>query len=280
MADPVVRGASMTQRYETVHRGDFYLEYQPIMSLPSGRIAGFEALLRWRRPPGEEVPPEEFIPLAEETGLIVPLGLWVLEEACRQMRAWQGVFPGCQSMYMSVNLSGRQLNEPSLVRDVTYILAQTGLAPCCLHLELTESVGLEEGGALAALEALHNEGIYLALDDFGTGYSCLRYLHALPVSIVKIDRSFVRHIGGDRRLSRLCKAIIDLAHAVDVQVTAEGIETEEQRTLLCAWGCDQAQGFLWGPPMGPEAVVSFLRAGLNTDSSKCYRDDLSRSSQL
>jgi len=242
-----------------VDRGDFVLHYQPIVDLDTGRIKGVEALVRWVHPERGLVPPNDFIPLAEETGLIVPLGRWVLGEACRaavRLETGNGPVPT-----MSVNLSARQLQQPELVEEVKAILLETGLAPQRLTLEITESAMMRDTEVIAArLRKLREIGVRIAIDDFGTGYSALNYLRQLPVDVVKIDRSFVIGIVADPAQGALVAAIIDLGHVLGLHLVAEGVETEDQRLALEGLGCDLGQGFLWARPLELGALIEYLEA--------------------
>ncbi|HEY8437994.1 MAG TPA: diguanylate cyclase [Candidatus Limnocylindrales bacterium] len=246
-----------------LERHELRLHYQPLVDLPTERIVGLEALLRWEHPVRGLIPPMSFIPLAEETGLIVPVGRWVIETACRQARRWLDERPDAP-MLMSVNLSARQFASATLVDDIRDILAATRLPPEHLELEITESVLLEEGEAsgttLAALRAL---GVHLVLDDFGTGYSSLSYLRRLPLDTIKIDRSFVDGIDTDTAGSNLpiVQAIIALAHGLGIEVVAEGIETAGQAARLRELGCDRGQGYWYARPQPPDALRGVLAAG-------------------
>src|SRR6185503_2296932 len=242
-----------------LERKEFLLHYQQKMNLKTGALVGSEALLRWLHPEWGLVRPARFIPLAEETGLIVQIGEWVVEEACRQNRAWQneGLDPGV----VSVNLSARQFRQEGLVRAVSRILAATGLDPSALEMELTESMVMHNAeAAIAILQGLKSLGIALSVDDFGTGYSSLAYLKDLPIDTLKIDRSFVRDIrlGGDPGEGVLAQAIISLGHALNLKVIAEGVETDAQLRFLAKHHCDEVQGFYFGEPVAPEAFAKLL----------------------
>lgn len=245
-----------------VERREFFLVYQPIVRVGSGQLAGFEALVRWRHPERGIVPPLEFIPMAEETGLIVPLGRWVLEEACRQVREWQNESPAFRALTLSVNLSGRQLNNPKLIQEVKDILFDTGFDPSCLKLEITESVVMENAEASTILlKQLRDLGLQLSIDDFGTGYSSLSYLHRFPVTTLKIDRSFVSRMGqGDENLE-IVRTIVTLAKNLNMDVVAEGIETQEQRAQLHALDCQFGQGYLFSPPLNVADVQNYMNDG-------------------
>jgi diguanylate cyclase (GGDEF)-like protein len=243
-----------------LERKEFMLHYQQKVDLRSGRIIGAEALVRWMHPEWGLVRPARFIPIAEETGLIVQLGEWVIHEASRQTRAWLdgGLSPGV----VSVNLSARQFRAEGLVRSVSRILQETRLDPACLEMELTESMVMHNvETAVATLQGLKSLGLRLSVDDFGTGYSSLAYLKDLPIDTLKIDRSFVRDIasGADAEDGILAQAIISLGHALHLKVIAEGVETDAQVHFLKRHGCDEVQGFLYGEPVPPEQFAALLQ---------------------
>jgi len=240
-----------------LERGEFVLHYQPIVTLPGGEVTGAEALVRWRRESGELVSPADFIPVAEESGLIVPLGAWVLKAAVAQALEWNR--NGHRRLSVAVNLSARQFRDPKLVDMVRDTLLETGLDPRLLKLEITESTVMHNAEeAIAALRALKEIGVSLSVDDFGTGYSSLSYLKRLPLDSLKIDRSFVRDIPGDRDDMAITRAVIDLAHSLELEVIAEGVENEQQLKFLIARGCDHAQGYLFGKPLEAEAFVKLV----------------------
>jgi EAL domain-containing protein (putative c-di-GMP-specific phosphodiesterase class I) len=244
-------------------RPPFVMHYQPIATLATGYISKVEALVRWDHPRRGLVPPMEFIPIAEEMGLIVPLGRWILREACRQTRAWQRAYATSglpQAIGVTVNLSARQLLQPELPSDVAAALRDSGLPAGCLTLEMTESMLIEDSNAvLARLRALKALGIRLAIDDFGTGYSSLAYLERFPVDLLKIDKSFVDKIGAGLE-SPLARAMIGLGRELGIAVVAEGIETHRQWSSLRDLGCEMGQGFYLSRPLPPslltEAMVS------------------------
>ncbi len=245
-----------TDLRRALRRGEMAVFYQPQVALASGAIIGVEALVRWRHPQRGLVPPSEFIPLAEETGLIVPLGEWVLRESCRQAAAWQRAG---RPLRMSVNLSGRQFTQGCVWESVARVLSETGLDPQWLDLELTETTLVESGAAgRAALDALRALGVRLSVDDFGTGYSSLSYLRRFPLDVLKVDRSFVEHLAEDKQDRAVVRALIELAHALDLEVIAEGVETEAQRACLCALSCNGMQGFLFSPPLPLEKLEALL----------------------
>jgi diguanylate cyclase (GGDEF)-like protein len=237
---------------------EFELLYQPQVGLDTGTVVGFEALLRWRHPELGMVAPDEFVPLAEESGLIEPLGIWVLRTACEQHRAWRQA--GLPNLRLAVNMSARQFERPGLEGRIREMLGETEMDARRLELELTERVLMQEGDHTGTVLAnLSDLGVSLALDDFGTGYSSLSYLKRFPITRVKIDRCFVRDIatsGGDAAVAR---AVIAMAHGLGVEVVAEGIETQEQLTVLRRYGCDEGQGFLLGRPVVPSEVLDAVR---------------------
>jgi EAL domain-containing protein (putative c-di-GMP-specific phosphodiesterase class I) len=233
-----------------VSRQDFQVEYQPIVNLESGEVFGSEALVRWRDPVRGVVAPGRFVPLAEETGLIIPIGRMVLREACQRTREWRDEFRSSRWLQISVNLSGRHFQEPSLLEDVRTALRDSGLEPQALTLEITESVLMQRSDqTLARLQALKGLGINLAIDDFGTGYSSLGYLQQFPIDMLKIDRTFVEAVGKAETDPVLARAIIALGRTLGIQTVAEGIERPEQRDGLRALGCSFGQGFYFAHPM-------------------------------
>jgi EAL domain-containing protein (putative c-di-GMP-specific phosphodiesterase class I) len=244
-----------------IDRGELRLHYQPVFDLQSGEVGGVEALIRWQHPERGLLPPSEFIQAAETNGLVVPLGEWVLREACRAGQQWRERGAG-QTPIVGVNLSARQLQEPGLVESVAAALAASGLAPSLLELEITESVVVMDGpAALRTLAELRALGVRLAIDDFGTGYASLSYLRDIPVDAVKIDRSFVAGIGRSRSNLAIVRAIVGLAHDLGLVVTAEGIETLEQRTIAQSLGVDRGQGYYFARPLPADAIDGLLRVG-------------------
>jgi diguanylate cyclase (GGDEF)-like protein/PAS domain S-box-containing protein len=237
------RGRLRTELDRALGQSEFLLHYQPIIDLGSERAMGCEALVRWQHPARGLVPPGEFIDLAEESGLVVPIGRWVLQQAVRDAMLMQTSCPG---MHVAVNVSARQLQDPTLVSDVESVLLEHGLPPECLLLEITESATVGDGdAAVARLHELKSLGIKLALDDFGTGYSSLTYLRRFPVDYVKIDRSFVAELGTNAQNFSIVRGVIELAHALGIKTIAEGVETRDQLVALRALDCDQGQGFHW-----------------------------------
>jgi EAL domain-containing protein (putative c-di-GMP-specific phosphodiesterase class I) len=242
-----------------LERGEFELYYQPLVDLESGRVTELEALLRWRHPERGVVPPLDFIPLAEETGLIVPIGGWVLTEACRQTRDWQRRFAREVPLAVSVNLSVKQFGQTSFARTVSDTLRATGLDPRALKLEITESFAVDDAdGTRGMLEELRRLGVRIYLDDFGTGYSSLGYLHRLPLDAIKIDRSFVMRMEEGPTHMQLVRTVRDLARNIGVAAVAEGVETAAQLTTLRALGCESAQGYLFSKPVPAYEIDQLL----------------------
>jgi EAL domain-containing protein (putative c-di-GMP-specific phosphodiesterase class I) len=226
--------------------------YQPIADAKSGRVAAHEALARWQHPERGLIPPSEFIQLAEETGMIYKLGEWVLRQACR----WATFIGVERGLPVSVNLSPRQFNDPRLVQTVAAALRETGLPARLLQLEITETTAMQQTDvALATLNRLKALGVSIAIDDFGTGYSSLSYLKRFPVDMLKIDRSFTGELPGDADQCAIVSAIVALAHALELKVTAEGVENEAQRAFLEGCGCDLIQGHLSGAPLDADSAA-------------------------
>jgi EAL domain-containing protein (putative c-di-GMP-specific phosphodiesterase class I) len=242
-----------------LERHELEVYYQPIVSLSESRLTGFEALLRWNHPERGLVLPARFIPLAEETGLIVPIGTWVLHEACRQLRLWDEQFPDAADLVVNVNLSARQCTHPSLLQDVRRVLDDTGVAPSRLKLEVTEGVVLEHsevvGNVLRQLRAL---GVQLGLDDFGMGYSALSYLQNFPFQTIKIDRAFVNGMETGSN-TEIIRAIVALAAGLAMNVTAEGIETADQVDRLQKLSCEFGQGYYFDKPLTCAEAQALLR---------------------
>jgi diguanylate cyclase (GGDEF)-like protein/PAS domain S-box-containing protein len=244
-----------------IARKQMRIYYQPIVQLTSGGFKEVEALVRWQHPTLGLVAPVDFIPIAEETGFIIPLGQWVLDESCHQVAVWQKQFPSEPPLQVSVNLSPRQFEHPDLVPDVQRALQASQLRAGSLKLEVTEGVIMRDAeSSISTLQKLKALGIRLAIDDFGTGYSSLSYLRMLPLDVLKIDRSFVKGIGENAEDNAIVRAIISMSTSLGLTVTAEGVETEEQATLLREWSCDKAQGYLFAQPLDAQHLTDLLRA--------------------
>jgi diguanylate cyclase (GGDEF)-like protein/PAS domain S-box-containing protein len=244
---------------EAIEREELELHYQPIVSVVSGAVTGVEALVRWRHPIRGLVPPGDFIPLAEESGLVLPLGAWVLEEACRQGKAWNDGHLGAEDLVVSVNLSPRQFRQPDLVEQVAAVLRRTGLAAGHLCVEVTEGVMVDDvEAAISTLQRLKALGVKVAIDDFGTGYSSLSYLKRFPIDYVKIDRAFIRGLGEETVDSEIVRSVIRLAAAIGIGAVAEGVETEDQLERLRDLQCPLVQGFLLARPQLPADVEALL----------------------
>jgi diguanylate cyclase (GGDEF)-like protein/PAS domain S-box-containing protein len=241
---------------QALERKQLLLHYQPVIDLQTDRIIGMEALVRWQHPEKGLVHPAEFIPMAEETGLIAPIGEWVLREACRQMKAWQTA--GLPIQRVSVNLSARQFQQPTLVGMLKGIMHEAGIDPHTLELELTESMMQHQDRAIRVLEELHALGVQIAIDDFGTGYSSLNYLKRFPIQRLKIDRSFVNDITKDPNDAAIVTAIVTLAHSLRLSVVAEGVESQEQLDFLLALHCDEIQGYLFSRPLSASDATQRL----------------------
>jgi diguanylate cyclase (GGDEF)-like protein len=259
-----------TQRWEletdlwaALNQNEFEMYYQPIIALHNRQIAGFEALIRWQSPKRGFVSPGAFIPVAEETGLIIELGQWILRESCRQMQEWHEMFPQDPPLIMSVNLSGRQFNQPNLVGQIQTVLTELNVSSQSLKLEITESMMMDDvEKAISLLQQLKSLGLRLSIDDFGTGYSSLSYLHRFPVDTLKIDRSFVSRmeIGHEHsKYSQIVRTVISLGHNLDLDVIAEGIETSDQVTALQDLDCEYGQGYFFAKPLSKEAATELLK---------------------
>lgn len=243
-----------------IERQEFLLHYQPQVDLRSGKISGTEALLRWPVSDLGMMPPAEFIPVAEETGLIVPLGEWVLRAACQQNKAWQAL--GLPAIGVSVNLSGRQFHDQQLVETIKRILAETKLDPQYLDLEITETYAMQNADfTLAILKSLKAMGVHISIDDFGTGYSSLSHLKHFPIDTLKIDRSFIKDLAADPKGEAIVSAIIVLAHNLGMDVVAEGVERDAEVVLLRKHNCDKIQGFLFSRPIPPPDLEHLIRQG-------------------
>ena len=239
---------------------EFHLNYQPIICLKTGKIVSFEALVRWRHLKNGLVPPLNFIPLAEETGLIIPLGEWVLSEACRRLSIWRSQFPHHWPFSMSVNLSGIQLENPDFLKSIDEILQSYSLSGSSLNLEITESILMARGSAATELlDQLKARQIQFSIDDFGTGYSSLAYLQSLQIDTLKIDRSFINEIAHQKKNLEITQTIINLAHSLKLDVVAEGVETQAQLEILRSLGCEFGQGYLFSRPLDEQAVVALMK---------------------
>lgn len=242
-----------------IERDELAMHYQPLISLKDGSIMGFEALLRWHHRELGMIPPVKFIPIAEESGLIIPITIWILQETCRQLAVWQKISPAYRNLIVSVNISGKHLSNDELIDDVEQALELAGLTPESLKLEITESVAMENAEhTIDILSRLKRAGVQLSLDDFGTGYSSLSYLHRLPFDTLKIDRSFVYSVGENGENSEILQTIISLAKNLKMKIIAEGIETESQLALLQFLGCDYGQGYLLARPQPQEEATRML----------------------
>ena len=243
--------------------GELFLEYQPVVGLEDGGIVGAEALVRWRHPQRGIIPPLDFIPAAEQSGLIVPIGQWILLEACRQARVWQDSAPADQQCSISVNVSAKQLLHPDLVAHIQVALAESGIDPRTLAVEVTETVLQHDAAAVARrLDEIKALGVRIALDDFGSGYTSLGYLRRFPVDLLKIDRSFIKGIGENELDRALASAMLGLGKSLRVRTVAEGIETPAQAALLHAMGCELAQGYYFGKPMSGNAITAMVAGRL------------------
>jgi diguanylate cyclase (GGDEF)-like protein len=243
--------------HRALERSEFRIFFQPIVGLADARCVGAEALVRWQHPERGLLAPAEFIPLAEETGLVVQIGWWVLEEAARNAAKWQ--LEQSEPFLVSINLSARQLVQPDLADRVAEVIAATGVHPSSLCFEITESVLMDDAETvLDVITRVHEFGVQFAIDDFGTGYSSLGYLKRFPVDSVKVDRSFVTGLGSDPGDAAIVSAVIGLAHALGLRVTAEGVETQEQLAALIALECDEAQGYFFSPPQPAPDLRSLI----------------------
>jgi EAL domain-containing protein (putative c-di-GMP-specific phosphodiesterase class I) len=243
-----------------LERDEFRLHYQPLVDLRTGQVTGLEALIRWQEPELGMVSPIRFIPVAEDTGLILPIGEWVLRTACAQNKAWQG--QGLAHVRVAVNLSAHQFRQKDLARQIQGILFASGLEPKYLEVELTESMLMQNvEQAIDTMLELRGLGVHISLDDFGTGYSSLSYLKRFPIDTVKVDKSFVREITVDADSAAIADAIIAMGHSLRLTVLAEGVETEEQLAFLRARGCDRMQGYLFSKPLPPDELTQLLRDG-------------------
>jgi diguanylate cyclase (GGDEF)-like protein len=245
-----------------IEEDEFVVHYQPMVRLAGGAVCAVEALVRWAHPERGLLNPGEFVPAAEDSGLVVPMGELVLEEACRRAKGWQEAHPQMPPLVVSVNLSARQLSRPNLAGTVFRVLDETGLDARCLALDVTETAYVRAlEGNTGALARLREMGVGVSIDDFGIGYSSLAYLKRLPADAVKIDRSFVRGLGEDIEDTAIVRTVIELAHTFGMEAVAEGVETGGQAELLREMGCDMAQGYHFARPMPPERIPATLGAG-------------------
>ncbi len=261
MRDRVIQAMAMENGMRrALGRNQFEVHYQPVLSLREKRLTGFEALLRWRHPEKGLIYPYDFIHVAEESGLIISIGLQTLKDACRQVREWQCRYPEFSSLGISVNLSAKQFRQPELSEQICELMEESGLDSRCLTLEVTESVVMENAQATEILlEELKRRKVKLSIDDFGTGYSCLDYLHRFPIDVLKVDRSFVSHMNGSGKHKEIVRTIILLAHNLSMDVVAEGVETEAQLAELEGMGCDYVQGYLFAKPLDKENAEALLK---------------------
>jgi diguanylate cyclase (GGDEF)-like protein/PAS domain S-box-containing protein len=248
-----------TDMRRALERDEFLLHYQPIVALDNFRLRGFEALVRWQHPERGFISPMDFIPVAEETGMIIQLGEWVMHEACKQMQRWQKIFPVDPPLFISVNLSSKQFSQNTLISSFSNILQETGVKPQTVKLEITESVVMENiDTATDMLRQLRALGVQLAIDDFGTGYSSLSYLHRFPIDTLKIDRSFVTRMSENNENTEIVRTIIVLAQNLGMDVVAEGVETNEQLFLLQKLGCENGQGYFFSKPVNAEGAEKII----------------------
>jgi EAL domain-containing protein (putative c-di-GMP-specific phosphodiesterase class I) len=235
--------------------------YQPQIDLKTGRISGFEALIRWNSPLKGMISPMEFIPIAEETGLIIPIGEWVLHTACKQTKLWQdeGYYP----FNIAINLSAKQFRQANLVEIINNIIVETGINPKDVELEITETMAMENiNDTIKILDKLKNNGITIALDDFGTGYSSLNYLKKLPIDILKIDKDFIYDIADQQNQDEIVNIIISLAHSMNLKVVAEGVETVDKLNFLKQHNCDKVQGYYFSKPLNKEDTENLLKSNM------------------
>ncbi|QSJ18272.1 EAL domain-containing protein [Nostoc sp. UHCC 0702] len=246
-----------------IERREFRVYYQPIVSLTSGSIVGFEALLRWQHPERGLLNPGDFISLAEETGLIIEIGYWTLYEACHQMQAWQLNERPSVLEKMHVNLSIKQFSQPNLIKQIEQILHSSGIDHRILILEITESVIMENGDqTTATLSQIQDLGVKISIDDFGTGHSSLARLSSFPISVLKIDKSFISQMDSNSRNLEIIEIIVTLAHKLGIQVTAEGVETKEQVAFIRKLNCEYAQGYFFSPPLDSSDASALIMANV------------------
>jgi EAL domain-containing protein (putative c-di-GMP-specific phosphodiesterase class I) len=260
MHEQAIRRLEVTSELQgAIETGQLVLYYQPIVDVATGRTLGAEGLVRWNHPRHGLVPPVDFIPIAESTGLVIPLGRWVLDQACRRVRAWQRMGLVDDAFYVSVNISARHLHDPGMVDDVVHALDASGLPARSLLIEVTESALVQDldpaGPVLGELKAL---GVRLAIDDFGTGYSSLARLSTFPIDVVKIDKAFVDRLA-EKDGEATLRAMVNLSHTLGMQVVAEGVEQFEQALALLRLGCTMAQGYLFARPKAPDVMTTALK---------------------
>ncbi|NEQ44433.1 MAG: bifunctional diguanylate cyclase/phosphodiesterase [Leptolyngbya sp. SIOISBB] len=250
-----------------IHQGELYLEYQPIFLVRTQEIIGVESLVRWQHPTRGSLTPGQFITIAEKTGLIIPLGWWVLEESCRQLKEWQDSIPTAHNLFISVNMSSQQFAQKDVLDRITTILQKTGLSPTFLKIEMTESVLINNSESIIEiLEAIRALGIRLSVDDFGTGYSSLSYLHQFPVDTLKIDRSFLENADSDFEKLEILQSVVRLAWNLGLEVVAEGIETQKHLAQVQALRCESGQGFLFSRPLQRAAMEAILQSPTTSSS--------------
>lgn len=260
---------------QAIEKGEIVPHFQPIVALPSGKVSGFEALARWQHPERKLVSPADFIPLAEETGLIVPLGMHMFKDSCRQLRRWQQMFPREIPLTMSINLSGKQFAQRDLIEEIGKVIRESEVEPDSVRIEVTESVVMDNAvSAIDILKDLKSIGVQLSIDDFGTGYSSLSYLHRFPFDILKIDRSFVSRMALDKNSRSIVETIITLAGKLNKCVVAEGVETENDKKILSNLKCDYAQGYLFSKPLNSYDAEEFLKNQLSSEKEFSTDPDL------
>jgi EAL domain-containing protein (putative c-di-GMP-specific phosphodiesterase class I) len=267
-----------------IERNELFLYYQPLVELTTGKVTGVEALMRWRHPDRGIIVPNDFIPIAEENGMIMQIGQWALEEACQQVKAWQSDPAITPTLTVSVNVSARQFQEPELVDIVTRVLRESNLEPRFLKLEITESLGMDDSEmTLVLLNRLKELGVGIALDDFGMGHSALSYLKRFPIDTLKLDRLFVSGLPDNKEDRAIVLAAVNVARAMGLDITAEGVETKEQIQILYSLGCDHGQGFYFARPMPAFAMETYLkvkRVALQDASTRELTDALHDSAVL
>jgi EAL domain-containing protein (putative c-di-GMP-specific phosphodiesterase class I) len=259
MHDEVTQRLAMSAALgQAIERDELQVRYQPVVDLVSGHVRGVEALVRWQHSVLSDIGPAEFIPIAEQTGLIVPIGRWVLQEACTQLARWERLSEEGHDITVSVNVSARQLQEPEFVNEVRDLVARHGITPSHLVFELTESVLIEDSASVTAtLDDLKKIGVRLAIDDFGTGYSSMNYVSRFPIDVLKIDKSFVSSMASSPTSTALVAAMVQLANSLGIVAIAEGVEEPEQVDVLRRLGCRLGQGYLWSVPV-PASRVEHL----------------------